>query len=190
MSTREHFEAWASREGWAESDIDDKCAAGAPREGEYRHTELQDAWEVWQAALAAPAPQPEAGQVIKLGSYGKAFDLPGDRRAYTYKHQPNSAIAWQIGDASSRVEAGGDLIDRGLSLLKALEAHGFGVFDLAEDTKSQSPSVADRKPLTDEQATSLIDNATGWTHPTSGHYAIVRAVERAHGITAPEGKQP
>lgn len=50
---RAAFEAWASKEGWACSDIDDKCAEGAPRSGEYRHQGLQDAWEVWQAAAAA-----------------------------------------------------------------------------------------------------------------------------------------
>ena len=51
--TREAFEAWASNDGWPCSDIDDKCAEGAPRGGEYRHQGLQDAWEVWQAAAAA-----------------------------------------------------------------------------------------------------------------------------------------
>jgi len=98
----------------------------------------------------APSPAPGAGQVIKIGSYGKAFDLAGDRRAYTYKHQPDNATAWQIGDASSRAEAGGDLIDRGLSLLKVLEAQGFGVFELAEDAATQAPAVT-HEPLTDEE---------------------------------------
>ena len=48
---RAAFEVWASRE-WAPSDLEDKCSAGAPRAGEYRHQGLQDAWEVWQAAAA------------------------------------------------------------------------------------------------------------------------------------------
>jgi hypothetical protein len=83
--------------------------------------------------ISAPA------KTIKLGSYGQAFDLPGDRRAYTYKHQPGNQAAWRIGDASSRVEAGGDLIDRGLSLLKVLEAGGFGVFELDETAAIPAP---------------------------------------------------
>lgn len=95
------------------------------------------------ADLAAQAPAPVAGQVIKLGSYGQAFDLAGDRRAYTYKHQPGNQAAWRIGDASSRVEAGGDLIDRGLSLLKVLEAGGFGVFELDEAATVEAPAVGD-----------------------------------------------
>jgi hypothetical protein len=49
---RAAFEAWASRNGWAESDLGDKCAAGSPRADEYRHQGLQDAWEVWTAAVA------------------------------------------------------------------------------------------------------------------------------------------
>jgi hypothetical protein len=50
--TRAAFEAWASKEGWPFSDLDDKCAEGSPRGGEYRHQGLQDAWEVWGAAAA------------------------------------------------------------------------------------------------------------------------------------------
>lgn len=98
-----------------------------------------------QAAVQDSAPAP--AKTIKLGSYGQAFDLPGDRRAYTYKHQPGNQAAWRIGDAASRVEAGGDLIDRGLSLLKALEAGGFGVFELDEAAATQAPAVgADHEP--------------------------------------------
>lgn len=48
--TRAAFEAWASKESWPCSDLEDKCAEGAPRGGEYRHQGLQDAWEVWEAA--------------------------------------------------------------------------------------------------------------------------------------------
>lgn len=50
---RADFEAWASRNGWAESDLGDKCAAGSPRADEYRHHGLQSEWEVWAAAVAA-----------------------------------------------------------------------------------------------------------------------------------------
>lgn len=50
--TRAAFEAWAIKDGWPCSDLEDKCAEGAPRGGEYRHQGLQDAWEVWEAAAA------------------------------------------------------------------------------------------------------------------------------------------
>ena len=86
--------------------------------------------EAERAALAAaPAPAP---LTVKLGSYGCAFDQPSDRRAYTYQHQPTNVKAWKIGEAHSRVEAGGDRIDRGLSLLNELQEKGFGVFELAD----------------------------------------------------------
>lgn len=91
---------------------------------------------------AVQAPAPAHAKTIKLGSYGQAFDAPADRRAYTYKHQPGNQAAWRIGEASSRVEAGGDLIDRGLSLLKVLEAGGFGVFELDEAAAVEAPAVA------------------------------------------------
>jgi hypothetical protein len=50
---RAAFEAWCSQQGWAESDLADKCAEGAPRAGEYRDVSMQAVWEIWQAAVAA-----------------------------------------------------------------------------------------------------------------------------------------
>jgi hypothetical protein len=73
-----------------------------------------------------------ATNTIKLGAYGSAFDGPEDRRAYTYTDQPANLAAWKLGNAAARVAAGGDPIDRGLSLLKELEAEGFGVFELVK----------------------------------------------------------
>lgn len=95
-------------------------------------------------------------KTIKLGSYGQAFDAPGDRRAYTYKHQPGNQAAWRIGDASSRVEAGGDLIDRGLSLLKVLEAGGFGVFELDETAAIPAPEGESPAELVCAQAYQIV----------------------------------
>lgn len=70
---------------------------------------------------------------LTLGSYGKAFDLPGNRRAYTYDHQPGNVEASRLGNACQQAAAAsaGDTIDRGLNLLKELQAVGFGVFDSA-----------------------------------------------------------
>lgn len=69
---------------------------------------------------------------IKLGLYGRAFDTPQTRRAYTYQHQPDNLDAYNLGRAAASTSPGGDNIDRGLSLLKELQAHGFGVFELGD----------------------------------------------------------
>ena len=84
-------------------------------------------------------------QVCKLGLYGKAYDLPGDHRAYTYSHQPDNGPAWKLGDAVSSVIRGGDYIDTGLSLLKQLQDRGMGVFEIAADA-SQEANKEDNKP--------------------------------------------
>ncbi len=68
--------------------------------------------------------------VIKLGAYGRAYDRPEERRAYTYEHQPGNIEAHKLGRACSDVHSGGDWIDRGLNLLNALQREGFGVFEL------------------------------------------------------------
>jgi len=47
---RESFEAWASAQGWAPSDLSDKCMPGSPRGCEYRHQGAQEMWETWEAA--------------------------------------------------------------------------------------------------------------------------------------------
>lgn len=67
-----------------------------------------------------------------LGSYGSAFDPPGTKRAYTYAHQPGNVPAWRLGEAMRAAVpiTGGDHIDSGLGLLKALEEKGFGVFEI------------------------------------------------------------
>lgn len=85
-----------------------------------------------------PAPtitaQPPAVAVptIKLSLYGRAFDTPKTRRAYTYREQPDNIGAYKLGRAVLRAASGGDSIDYGLSLLKQLQAEGFGVFELGD----------------------------------------------------------
>lgn len=70
-------------------------------------------------------------EIRTLGNYGAAFDLPGNRRAYTYDHQPGNVEASRLGSACLQAASAsaGDTIDRGLGLLKELQAQGFGVFD-------------------------------------------------------------
>lgn len=85
---------------------------------------------VYRAMLNA-APAAPAAQAYEIGIYGKAYDLPSKRRAYTYDEQPDSVVASRLACALSSVEPGGDSIDHGLSLLNQLQEAGFGVFELA-----------------------------------------------------------
>lgn len=89
----------------------------------------------WSESAAAPClPDQVGGKVgpFKLGLYGKAFDAPGTRRAYTYDHQPNNMDAHALGSALIAAHAAprGDAIDAGLSLLLHLQSQGFGVFEI------------------------------------------------------------
>lgn len=70
----------------------------------------------------------------KVGMKGCAYDPPGPCRAYTYEHQPSNLPAYSLGRAHAAAAAmsAGDNIDRGLGLLKALEEHGFGVFEIEQ----------------------------------------------------------
>jgi len=72
--------------------------------------------------------------IYKLGIYGKAYDVPGTCRAYTYQHQPDNLGASKLGGACHAAHAagGGDFIDYGLGLLQQLELRGFGVYELGE----------------------------------------------------------
>lgn len=68
-----------------------------------------------------------------IGAQGSAFDAPYVRRAFTYADQPGNLVAYKLGRATHAAAAaqGGDWIDAGLSLLKSLQAEGFGVFQIA-----------------------------------------------------------
>lgn len=76
----------------------------------------------------------ETVSIYKLGMTGKAYDVPGTCRAYTYQHQPDNQGAWRLGEAlrAASMAGGGDYIDSGLGLLKQLELKGFGVYELDE----------------------------------------------------------
>jgi len=81
-------------------------------------------------------------KIIKLGSAGKAFDAPTDRRAYTFAEQPNNTGAYRLGQAMSEAAKlpSGDWIDSGLCLLKTLQTHGFGVFEIGDYLESSTPA--------------------------------------------------
>ena len=51
-------------------------------------------------------------------------------QVFTYTNQPTDNVdAWRLGEAANNAvnEPAGDLIDRGLSLLKALQEKGYGI---------------------------------------------------------------
>jgi len=77
-------------------------------------------------------PVGDGWKVLQIGAVGCAYDPPNTYRAFTYDHQPGNGLAWSLGQAALTAAGAtaGDNIDRGLSLLKALEAQGFGVFQL------------------------------------------------------------
>lgn len=99
-------------------------------------------WQGWQAAIEHCSKQgvEPASMSLSLtralGMYGAAFDPPGPHRAYTYEHQPANGPAWRLGEAWGKAasSSAGDYIDRGLSLLKEMQALGFGVFEIETST--------------------------------------------------------
>lgn len=110
---------------------------------------------LYAAPVAAPVsadPMGMALEVRTLGNYGKAFDLPGNRRAYTYDHQPGNVEASRLGAACQQAVASsaGDYIDRGLSLLKELQALGFGVFEVDASRWHGAPVAAQAQHLISE----------------------------------------
>lgn len=88
------------------------------------------------SALSAQV-QDVAVPALKIGIYGKAYDRPDERRAYTYDEQPHNVEAYKLGRVCSEIHSGGDWIDRGLNLLKALQREGFGVFELPASPASK-----------------------------------------------------
>jgi hypothetical protein len=73
-----------------------------------------------------------AWSVMRIGNDGAAYDPPNTRRAFTYEKQPGNIDASRLGRAAdaAAIASAGDSIDRGLALLKELQALGFGVFHI------------------------------------------------------------
>lgn len=76
-----------------------------------------------------------AWNVLRIGNYGAAYDSPNTHRAFTYDHQPGNVDASRLGGARNAAAkmSGGDNIDFGLGLLKALQDAGFGVFQIGPE---------------------------------------------------------
>ncbi|MFY1021153.1 hypothetical protein [Ectopseudomonas khazarica] len=96
--------------------------------------------------------------IYKLGIYGRAYDVPGTRRAYTYQHQPDNQGAWRLGEAMSIASkaGGGDYIDTGLGLLKQLELKGYGVYELDQAKDQELHQVDPRQAAKDAFVEALL----------------------------------
>ncbi|MBR8054198.1 hypothetical protein [Burkholderia vietnamiensis] len=89
----------------------------------------------------------------------------------TYANQPDNIGAWRIGEACREANAGGDPIDHGLSLLKELQARGYGIVALAahpgqpEPIAWESTTVAYTKYITDERYQKFSSEVQKWYKP-------------------------
>jgi hypothetical protein len=129
-----------------------------------------------------------------VGTKGSAFDTPETKRAYTYAEQPNNVVAYKLGKscAAAANNLGGDSIDAGLSLLKELQADGFGVFDLGAEyttppqSEARGLSQQQRKPLTDAEIRKWWSRDNGLEDcdmcQIDDFTKVVREVEDRHGI--------
>jgi hypothetical protein len=103
-----------------------------------------------------------------IGTKGSAFDLPTTKRAYTYAEQPGNVASSKLGRAleTARRCSAGDNIDAGLVLLKALQAEGFGVFQLGAEYTH--PPRREWRGLTEEDiwtlAANCLDSVLGRLH--------------------------
>ena len=120
---QQHYEEFMQRRE-ARADVRASAERSAPKcDGDHGGGQCQDP-ECWNGG------EPSAPTALLLGIRGKAFDQPGTHRAYTYTEQPGNDEAYRLGQAVANAKPGGDAIDHGLSLLKQLQAAGFGVFDI------------------------------------------------------------
>ncbi|ABN88248.1 hypothetical protein BH02_3794 [Burkholderia pseudomallei] len=77
---------------------------------------------------------------VKVLREARAAASPAAEHVLTYETQPDNIGAWRLGEACRAAKAGGDLIDRGLSLLKELQDRGYGIVAL---TAAPQPAHAE-----------------------------------------------
>lgn len=66
-------------------------------------------------------------------------------KVFSYTNQPQNVEAWRFGEACSAAAKDpkcGDPIDRGLILLRELEAKGYGIVKLASNAQVKAAGVA------------------------------------------------
>jgi hypothetical protein len=125
------------------------------------------------------------------GGGGEAVAVPGDlalgetiytppgeevRFCYT-RGQPDNVNAWRLGEACRRASEhpGGDYIDHGLSLLKELEARGYGVFRFVKDTTPQPRGEG--MVLVPQRFVDKVQAAARAVHPTATAVLVDEAVD-------------
>lgn len=85
-------------------------------------------------------------------------------KVYTYKEQPtDNVIPWRLGEACNEAMqlTAGDYIDRGLGLLKTLEAKGYGIVSIGAASTQSSPAESDKEAVRNaalEDAAKVCDN--------------------------------
>ena len=116
------------------------------------------------ASLALPADY-ALGETI--------YTPPSEEVRFCYSRgQPNNINASRLGEACRRAaeKPGGDYIDGGLSLLKELEARGYGVFRFAKSAHEQAQQPAAAVPA---------DNVTPMRQPRADLARLVESINAA-----------
>lgn len=122
---RQAFELEMSKShNFAWSDIEDKCADGDFREGEYRDQQLQDFWEVWQAALSAQREQP-----MGFGRTELSVESADWFEQNTNNPQPNQKLK--------------DALERGRNVLESMQPQGVA----PDDIETLAASIENRPVL-------------------------------------------
>ena len=105
-----------------------------------------EALETAIQALRTQAPSAEPVATVTVPAHMKLgetmFTPPDEEVRFCYSRgQPDNVNAWRIGEACQQAAkaSAGDYIDRGLVLLKMLEADGYGIFRFVKDS---SPPAA------------------------------------------------
>lgn len=93
--------------------------------------DLLAAVRMFRPALVPDGPRDTVSLIYRPGRGQELF---------TYTSQPcENVVAWRIGEACSKASqaSAGDYIDRGLSLLKELQAKGYGIADVSAQLRGQ-----------------------------------------------------
>jgi hypothetical protein len=136
-------------------------------------------------ANLAPRTAPPAAVVpadYKLGE--TIYTPPSEEVRFCYSRgQPGNVDASRLGEACRRAaeKPGGDYIDGGLSLLKELEARGYGVFRFAKSAHEQAQQPAAAVP---DALDALRMCAAVLSGEALNKSSLVRALEAAKNVLA------
>lgn len=147
-----HFDFAKVKDGWGRD--------------QYAHPHIESTWFGWQArASLDPTPQPEPEPMIDGWPLYSMLPPPASKQGEV--PMPPIDIQRSLGLDAVRYVAGWP------------ESY---VKEYARAYGDARALAAVREPLSDEQIASITVEATGWRVPMSPHFALARAIERAHGI--------